>query len=232
MNKLKTAIILAALASAAPAFAKKKPTTAPTTAPADTDVVETDQQRDQAYTDSLEKRTDKILAALHLADPAQSARVHDILIAHYRALHDWQSTYQPAGEHFSKADKDPAAQAALAKIHNQFNSDLSSVLTPDQVEAVKDQLTVNKVHVTYDAYVQIVPNLTDDDKTHILDYLKQAREQAIDAGSMQDKSAIFKVYKGKINIYLTAHGHNVSQAYKDWGAAQKAKAAAAATQPS
>ncbi|MGH7993638.1 MAG: DUF3826 domain-containing protein, partial [Limisphaerales bacterium] len=59
--------------------------------------------------------------------------------------------------------------------------------------------------------------------------LKEGREEAMDAGSSKEKAVIIKKYKGKINIYLTAHGHDVGKAYKDWGARQKAKAAAAAT---
>src|SRR5207248_8891696 len=105
-------------------------------------------------------------------------------------------------------------------------SKLSAELAPHQVETVKDKMTYNKVKVTYDAYCQFVPTLNDEQKAKILDLLKEAREEAIDAGSAEEKSAIFKKYKGKINIYLSAQGHDVNKAYKDWGARQKA-----ATQP-
>src|SRR5262249_29867730 len=86
-----------------------------------------------------------------------------------------------------------------------------------------DKMTNNKVQVTYDAYLEIVPNLTEPQKKKILDLLKEAREEAMDAGSADEKSAIFKKYKGRINNYLTAEGHDVKQAYKDWGEKQKAK---------
>lgn len=59
----------------------------------------------------------------------------------------------------------------------------------------------------------------------MLQLLKDARELAMDGGSAGEKSAIFNQFKGKINNYLTTQGHNVSQAYKDWGARQKARAA-------
>jgi len=38
--------------------------------------------------------------------------------------------------------------------------------------------------------------------------LKEARELAIDGGSAEEKTAIFGKYKGKINNYLSAQGHN------------------------
>jgi hypothetical protein len=85
------------------------------------------------------------------------------------------------------------------------------------------------VKVTYDAYLQIVPNLTDDDKTQIMSLLKDAREEAMDGVNTKEKDAIFKKYKGKINNYLSAKGHDVGQAYKDFGEKQKeAKAGKAA----
>jgi hypothetical protein len=128
------------------------------------------------------------------------------------------------------------AAAALAAIdgvyatfkpqHEKFNSDLSSVLTPAQVESVKDTLTVNKVKVTYDVYLQIFPKLTDEQKAVVLKNLKAAREEAIDAEAMTEKSAFFKKYKIKIeDDYLTAQGFDPKQARKDFAAKQKADAA-------
>jgi hypothetical protein len=55
-----------------------------------------------------------------------------------------------------------------------------------------------------------------------MDLLKEAREEAMDGGSSQEKDAVFGRYKGKINNYLSKQGHNVKQAYQDWGARQKA----------
>jgi hypothetical protein len=86
-------------------------------------------------------------------------------------------------------------------------------------------MTYNKVEVTYKGYCDIVPNLTDADKAKILELLKQAREEAMDCGSSEEKSAVFKKYKGKINNYLSAQGHDVGKAYKEWGEKQKLKAA-------
>ena len=118
-------------------------------------------------------------------------------------------------------------QASLKSLHDHFLSRLAAVLTPGQVEQVKDKMTYGKVKVTYDAYCEIVPGLTETEKARMLAWLKEAREEAMDCGSAEEKSAVFKRYKGKINNYLTAQGHDVKQAYKDWGRKQKEKAAAA-----
>jgi hypothetical protein len=86
-------------------------------------------------------------------------------------------------------------------------------------------LTYNKVKVTYDAYCQIVPGLTEAEKAKMLELLKEAREEAIDGTSSDEKAAVFKKYKGKINNYLSKAGHDVGKAYKDWGAKAKANGA-------
>lgn len=73
-------------------------------------------------------------------------------------------------------------------------SGLAAGLTPEQIETVEDVLTVNKVKVTFNAYMEIFHGLTGAQKAVILKNLKAAREEAIDAGSMTEKSAFFKKY--------------------------------------
>ncbi len=180
------------------------------------------------YTKAIEGRTANILKALALSDTNQAARVHNIIMAQWRALRAWHDTNDVKLEQAFKAgDSNAVAQirTSLKSLHNEFLSRLSARLTPSQVDTVKDRMTYDKVEVTYNAYCQIVPNLTAAEKAAILQLLKQAREEAMDCGSAEEKSAAFKKYKGKINNYLTVQGHDVSKAYKEWGEKQKMKAA-------
>ena len=192
---------------------------------------------------ALEKRDKAVLAALNLDDAAKAAKVRESLAAWFAALKTWHAAndaqIKPLWNEFNEARSAQNAanvSAALAKIdgvyasfkpqHEKFLSDLSSVLTPEQVETVKDVLTVNKVKVTYDVYLQIFPTLTDAQKAMVLQNLKAAREQAIDCEAMTEKSAFFKKFKIKIeDEYLTAQGYNPKQARKDFAAKQKADAA-------
>jgi hypothetical protein len=199
---------------------------------------------------SLEKHTKPILAALNLADAAQAAQVHDILAAHLQALSAWHAQHdgeiKPLWNEFNKArgkQNEADADAALAKLdgvyaalkpeHEKFLTQLATLLTPDQVETVKDVLTINKVRITFNAYGQIFHGLTDPQKDFILQHLKAAREEAIDGGAMTEKSLFFKKYKIQIEAYLTGQGYDVKQAYRDFVAKQKAAADArdAATAP-
>jgi hypothetical protein len=190
-----------------------------------------------------EKRIKPVLAALKLTEAAKEAKAHDILAAWFKALRVWHAEndaqIKSLWNDFNQArsaQNVANANAALAKIdgvyasfkpqHEKFLSDLSSVLTPEQVEMVKDVLTVNKVKVTYDVYLQIFPTLTDAQKAVVLQNLKDAREHAIDCEAMTEKSAFFKKYKIKIeDDYLTAQGYNPKQARQDFAAKQKAAAA-------
>ena len=183
-----------------------------------------------AYTQSIEKRVADILDSLELKDSAKKLKVRDILIAQYRSLRDWHDANDPRLKNASEPDAQET-KASLKTLHGKFISSLSAELTPEQVEKVKDKMTYGTVKVTYDAYCEIIQNLTDVEKQKILELLKEAREEAMDGGSHQEKTAIFKKYKGKINNYLDSQGHNVKQSYKDWGEKQKKKSASATAAP-
>ncbi len=192
---------------------------------------------------ALDKHIKPILAALKLKDEAKEAQVHDILAGHLQALNAWHAAHdaqtKPLWNDFNHArskHNEADADAALAKIdevyasfkpqHEQLIKDLSPLLSPDQIETVKNVLTINKVKITFHAYGEIFHGLTDEQKTFILKNLKAAREEAIDAVSMTEKSAFFKKYKIRIEAYLTAQGYDVKQSYRDFITRQKAEAAA------
>ncbi|HXT12190.1 MAG TPA: DUF3826 domain-containing protein [Candidatus Angelobacter sp.] len=192
---------------------------------------------------TIEKHTRPVLKALKLDDAAKEAKVRDIVWDYTKALDAWHqqndAQIKALWKDFNQArskKNEAIANLALEKIdgvyasfrpeHDRFLSELGTVLTPEQVETVKDVLTVKKVEVTYNAYQQIFHGLTDAQKAFILKNLKAAREEAINAGSMNEKSAFFKKYKIKIEAYLTSQGYDVKQSYRDFVAKQKAEAAA------
>jgi len=196
----------------------------------------TPEERDKA---TFEKHTRPVLAALKLDDAAKAAKVHDIMVAQFAAWKTWHDTndtrIKELWNKFNKARSalnETNADAALAQIdavyatfkpqHDAFIARLGTVLTPAQIETVEDALTIKKVEITYHAYGEIFHGLTDEQNAFILKELKAAREEAIDAGSMPEKSAFFKKYKIQIEAYLTAQGYDVKQSYKDFVAKQKA----------
>ena len=195
-------------------------------------------QEDPAYTADLNKRGDGVLEALKLADADKAARVKQIVMDQYRGIKKIDDETVAAAPKDDKAAvakaKDDAA-AAKKPLHDAFLAKLSAELMPEQVEVVKDKMTYNVVKVTYDGFLDMLPNLNDAQKGYILAQLKEAREIAMDQGSSKEKHAVFGKYKGRINNYLAKEGYDLKQANKDWAERRKAREArakqAASTQP-
>lgn len=191
-------------------------------------------EREAIYIASIEKRATNMLADLAVADATKASRVQATIMAQYRALRSRDEAVDTMLKELGKnAPGVETNRAALLPIvsrtlHEQFITRLSADLTPEQIEKIKDKMTYDKVKVTYDAYCEIVPGLTDDEKARILKSLKAAREEAIDGGSADEKSAIFQKHKDIINAYLDLHGHDVNKATKEWEAKQKVKEEASA----
>ncbi len=169
------------------------------------------------YNKAIELRTDDILKLLPLTDAGKRGRVHDVIVTQYHLLKAWHAA-NDAKLKSSGKDTNAVAEirASLKTIHNDYLAKLSAELTPAQVDIVKDKMVYNKVQVTYNAYCAIIPVLTDVQKAHILAVLKEAREEAMDGGSVNEKSAIFKKYKGRIANYLAQEGINETQFRKEW----------------
>jgi Spy/CpxP family protein refolding chaperone len=242
MNMNKPSLVLTIVLTVATVLVMPAP--AQNQTPTNHPAITTTDDKEATYTHAIEKRTADILAVLGLNDSAGSNRVHDVIITQYRSLRSWHDTNDARLKALRKqaggTDKDQAGQAqtqigqvqsSLKALHDQFIARLTADLTPEQVEKVKDKMTYNKVQVTYRSYCEIVPNLTEEQKARILELLKEAREEAMDCGSAEEKTAVFQKCKGKINNYLSQQGHNVSKAYKDWGEKQREKSAANTNPP-
>ena len=241
MNRLSIALVaflIGAVSIALPAEGKKKKNGAATQASTEPSEQKTAQEVAAQEAKSAETRATSIVSSLEIDDTAKAGHVHDVIAAQYEAIHDWHAANDAARKALpatnpSGAESDQAKeiQASYQALHDHFITALSAELTPEQIDKVKEKMTGGQMTATLRNYPAIVPNLTDDEMVMIEKVLLEARDDAMDSASKTERVAIFKKYKGKINNYLNAHGHNVAQAYKDWGAAQKAKQAGATSQP-
>jgi len=184
-----------------------------------------------------EKKAADWAAALNLSDPQKGNRVRVAIATHLKTIRDWNNehpfTTVPAGidpatgNRLSELDRQVIANSAMPKsVHDSLLNVLNRELTPGQVETVLDKYTVGKVSFTMAGYKAIVPDLKPEEEAKILDYLKQARSQAIDFKNMKQISAIFEIYKTKCEQYLNSNGRNWKQLYKTYTDAIKAKKAA------
>ncbi len=115
-----------------------------------------------------------------------------------------------------------STDAAASSLNDRFLAGLARDLAPAQVETVKDKMTYHKLQVTYNGYLEMLPRLTSEQKQVVFDMLKQARDEAVYAGSAEEKTAIFGRYKGRVNNYLSSEGYDLKLASKEWAERRKA----------
>jgi len=181
-------------------------------------------EAEAAYTRTITQRADKIVAALGVADTNKFVRVREIIAQQYRDLskiHDGRDAQIKAAKEKAGGDKGAAnagVQAArdevkpkLAKLHNEFLMKLSTELSAEQVDQVKDGMTYGVLPLTYGVYLRMYPDLTDEQKKQIMAWLVEAREIAMDGSTSDEKHAVFGKYKGKINNYLSKAGYDAKK---------------------
>src|SRR5262249_9754562 len=122
--------------------------------------------------------------------------------------------------------EDADKMAKLKQQHDAYIAQLKKELTNEQVEQVKDGMTYRVLPITYTAYQEMIPTLTEAQKQQIYTWLLEAREYAMDAESSDKKHQWFGKYKGRINNYLSAAGYDLKKEEEGWAARRKAKAAA------
>lgn len=193
---------------------------------------------DTAYTRVLMGRVNKFLPGIvdQNEDPEKYIRVRDIIIQQYKDLSNIQDTRDEkvadirAQEGIEKViinrkvdSVKSNAKVSLYELHAAYIGRLSAELTADQVNRVKDGMTYGVLQRTYDVYLEMLPDLTNEQKRQIMAWLIEARELAMDRGSSKKKHATFGKYKGKINNYLSRAGYDLKQAEKDMYERRKAE---------
>jgi hypothetical protein len=184
---------------------------------------ESTEAADAAYTRTITQRADKIVKELELRDPETAAPLRDLLVEQYRALHGIHKGRDAASD--AKVSEGESVLAAkLVARHRRFVAELSALLSPAEVDRVKDALTYGVVPITYRRYCELLPDLSGVERREVLAQLLEAREIAMDGGSSEEKHAIFGKYKGRINNYLSKAGYDLKQAETQWTARHNAAA--------
>lgn len=156
--------------------------------------------------------------------PEKTKKVTEIVAKQYRNLSAIQDTRDSQIKLIEDKFEEKDTRQALIRetkikakmqenaLHRQFIAKLLAEITPEQVTEIKNGMTYNTAHFTYKGYVDLLPELTEEQKKQVRAYLYEAREFAMDAGSSDAKHRIFGDYKGKINNYLSSEGYNLNKA--------------------
>jgi hypothetical protein len=205
-------VVLAALVCSTGAYARKQASS----------------PEDSSYTKVITERSAKILKALQLSDSVKAGRLLQIVVGQYRNLNTIHESSKAvmAGikqSGVAKEELDAAVKkeeekknALLKQQHDVFIAHLKKELPDQDIEKIKDGMTYGVLPITYKAYQDMLPSLTDAQKQQIYTWLLEAREYAMDAESSEKKHAWFGKYKGRINNYLSAAGIDMKKAGEDW----------------
>ena len=191
--------------------------------------------RDPQYVESTVKRSQKIVDKLGLTDVKVAEDVRNVIANRYFELNDIYEVRDAKVKKIresglSGAAKDDALKAAeyekdaaLYRSHFAYPANLSLFLDEKQIEVVKDGMTYGVVKVTYDATIDMIPSLKEEEKAQIYAWLIEAREFALDAENSDKKHAAFGKYKGRINNYLAKRGYDLTKEREEWYKRVKAR---------
>ena len=193
------------------------------------------ENRDPKYVESIVNRSQKIVDKLGLTDVKAAEDVCNVIANRYFELNDIYEirdakvkavkesglTGDAKNEALKAAENEK--DAALYRSHFAFPASLSLFLNEEQIEAVKDGMTYGVVKVTYEATLDMIPSLKEEEKVQIYAWLVEAREFAMDAENSNKKHAAFGKYKGRINNYLAKRGYNLTKEREEWAKRVKAR---------
>lgn len=164
-------------------------------------------QQSEEYLKVINNRADGIVKTLNITDEALAASTQKLIAKQYIDLGVINDNKE-----LSATDRDVQLRAR----HYYFIANLEATLTPEQIEKVKDGMTMGVYPKTLQAHYDMIPSLTEEEKAYIRAALKEAREYAMDCSDSQAKHAWFGKYKGRINNYLAARGYDLKKEREGW----------------
>lgn len=188
----------------------------------------TAQNDDVEYMKVLTQRADKIVKTLGIEDKTTYDNVVKVIAEQYKNLGVIHDNLDAQTKEVKKGSEDKLkkeeiiqnlkndTEAKLYNLHCSYIGALSSYLTNDQVEKVKDGMTYGVVKVTYDSYLDMIPTLKPEEKRQLYAWLVEAREHAMSASSSKDKHGWFGKYKGRFNNYLSTQGYDIQKERNAW----------------
>ena len=165
--------------------------------------------QDPQYVETIKGRAQKIVDGLNLGDANKEENVRNIIANRYFLLNDIHAKYD-------KKTQEDALYAELYKHHFELASALVLYLNEEQIDAVKDGMTYGRLKRDYNAQLEMIPTLKEEEKAQILVWLREAREYAIDAADSKGKHFWFDKYRGRTNNWLSARGYDLKNERDAW----------------
>ena len=199
---------------------------------------------DDAMRKKIDQKAAKVVESLKLTDAGKAAKVKAIASDWLAVMMTWHTEHDAElnrlwGE-WNKArsvvpkDEFPgeviahridAVYTSLKPAYEDYIKRLSAELTAGQVDAIKESWSRSPgMTRTYNAYLEIVPDLTAKDKEAIKARMLMAREAAMLTDADKEIVAIYKRHKVKVEQYVgTLEWAKLHKAFAERGKAQAGK---------
>lgn len=189
---------------------------------AEGDAAQTTVTRDEAMQKQIDAKAGRLLGALKLDDAAKVARVKDITGQWIATVWNWHKENDPKlkelWSQWSQAravvpkDDFPAeviankiddAYGSIKPAYKSFIEKLAAELTQEQIDTIKETWSRSPgMTRTYNAYLEIVPDLNEEQKKVIYNRMLLAREDAMLTDADKEIVNIFKRHKVKVEAYV------------------------------
>jgi len=207
---------------------------------------------DDATHRQAEQKAERVALGLKLSDTEKRAKVKGIAAEWIGTMLSWHKEHDPQltklWSDWNKAravvpkDEFPGeviahqidgVYASLKPAYEDFIKRVSAELSPEQVDAIKENWSRSPGMMrTYNAYVEIVPDLSEKDKDVIKARMLIARESAMLTDSDKEIVAIYKRHKVKVEQYVgTLEWAKLHKAFAERGKAKAADEKASAAEP-
>lgn len=236
IGRLSAAVGVVCLATFATARAMTPPTVPPTGSPGSSHPNEaaTKPSEEALFEASIERRAAKTVGEMKLDDAAKAERVKERFKRHFRDLHAWDVAHGKERTELFKAlrkDKENAELRAkydaliapLMATQKSFFDEMNAELTPEQVDAIRENLVGGRYDHNIRGYKAEYPDLPPEAWQKVVAMWQQAREEAMPLDNKEAKNEVFEIYKGRVNNWLSQQGYT--------GKSAAAKKARAASQP-
>lgn len=186
------------------------------------------EQSQEEYRQVMYGRAEKIVETLGLESDDMKAFMKELIATQYIDLGKINDEYaarekEVKAMEISKEEKTALLNEAfhyqryqLQAKHYYFVMQLDANLTYEQVEKVKDGMTMGVYPRTFQAHLDMIPSLKPEEIAYIKAALKEAREYAMDCSDSKMKHAWFGKYKGRINNYLSKRGYDLKKEREGW----------------
>lgn len=185
---------------------------------------------EEKYLEVLQNRSEKIMDDYEVlpADATNRHKVRSLMVKQYwdlNKVHDGMEALLKAkkkelsSEEYEllKAREEKKADKQLLRLQKKYLKNLARYLNQDQIDRIKDGMTLGALAHNYNGYLAMIPSLAQEEKEYIYHQFSEARDKAMVLGSSKDKLAVFRQYKGRINNWLSSErGYDLKKEGEAW----------------